>query len=155
MRSDKALMILMLTLAAPLLGAQQPATGAAASSDVREYNSKVKRLNRSDVDALLAKPDKVVFIELRRPDQVTADGSFPVYLAILSKDLEKSLAWIPKDRTIVTVGLHARFAGTAGDLLVSKGYKVAGAVGVEEYIEQGGTITKIAPPPPKTAAATP
>lgn len=152
MHSDKALLILSLTLFTPLVVAQQSAAHPTAAPAVREYNSKVKRLDRGEIDALLAKPDKVVFIELRRPDQVTADGSFPVYLAILSKDLEKNLAYIPKDRAIVTVGLHARFAGAAGDLLVSKGFKVAGAVGVEEYIEQGGTITKIAPPPPKIAA---
>jgi hypothetical protein len=95
----------------------------------------------------------VVFIELRRPDQVTADGSFPVYLAILNKDLEKNLAYIPKDRQIVTVGLHARFGGAAGDLLTSKGFKVAGAVGIEDYVAQGGAITKVAIPPPRPEAA--
>jgi rhodanese-related sulfurtransferase len=141
-------LVLLLALAAPAAFGQSASGGAGAAS-TQEYNAKVKRLSRSDVDVLLAHPEKVVFIELRRPDQVSADGSFPVYLAILAKDLEKNLAYIPKDREIVTVGLHARYGGAAGDLLASKGFKVAGAVGIEDYINQGGTITKVAIPPPR------
>jgi hypothetical protein len=149
MKIRNSFLILLLAFAASLVGAQQPPEGAgAAATRNDEYHYKVKRLTRAEVDGLLATPEKVVFIELRRPDQVTADGGFPVYLAILSKDLEKNLAYIPKDRTIVTVGLHARFGGAAGDLLVSKGFKVAGAVGLEDYIKEGGTITKVAIPPP-------
>lgn len=152
MNIRKSFLILLLVFAAPLVGAQQPPDGAgAAAARNDEYHFKVKRLNRQEVDGLSATPEKVVFIELRRPDQVSTDGSFPVYLAILSKDLEKNLAYIPKDRLIVTVGLHARFGGAAGDLLVSKGFKVAGAVGIEDYVKEGGTITKVAIPPPHAA----
>ena len=56
-------------------------------------------------------------------------------------------------------GLHHHRArtfaapGAAGDLLVSKGFTVAGAVGAQNYEEEGGTLTKIVPPEPKTPAA--
>ena len=78
-----------------------------------------------------------------------------MYLSAQIKDLESSLAWIPKDRKIVTVSNHAARAGKAADLLAAKGYKVAGAVGVELYEKDGGTLTKIAvPPAPADHAAT-
>jgi rhodanese-related sulfurtransferase len=150
MNNRKRILFSLILLAAPLAWSQQPpAAGAPAAAD--EYHFKTKRLSRAEVDGFLAAPEKVVFIELRRPDQVAADGSFPVYLAILAKDLEQNLKYIPKDRAIVTVGLHARFGGAAGDLLTSKGYKVAGAVGIEDYIKEGGTITKVAIPPARPA----
>jgi rhodanese-related sulfurtransferase len=86
---------------------------------------------------------------------VAGKGGFPVYLSAQINDLESSLAWIPKDRKIVTVSNHAARAGKAADLLASKGYKVAGAVGVELYEKDGGTLTRIAiPPAPANAAAT-
>jgi len=110
-------------------------------------------LTRSEIDALLAKPEQVIFIDVRRPDELTAKGGFPVYLSIQAKDLEKSLAFIPKDRTIVTVSNHAARAGKAADLLASKGFKVAGAAGTEGYEAEGGTITKITVPAPKVADA--
>lgn len=36
-------------------------------------------------------------------------------------------------------------AGRAADLLASKGFKVAGAVGAQNYETQGGKLTKIEP----------
>jgi rhodanese-related sulfurtransferase len=95
---------------------------------------------------LLAKPDKVVLIDVRRPDEVAANGGFPVYLSIQLSELEKNLAWIPKDRTIVTVSNHAGRGGRAADLLASKGFKVAGTVGAQTYEQQGGKIAHIAAP---------
>ena len=61
-------------------------------------------------------------------------------------DLENSLAWIPKDRTIVTGSNHAARAGRAADLLSSKGFKVAGAIGAESYEKDGGTIAHVKAP---------
>jgi hypothetical protein len=52
---------------------------------------------------------------------VTAIGGLPVYLSVQAKDLENNLAYIPKDRIIVTVSNHAGRAGAAGDLLGSRG----------------------------------
>ena len=135
--------------------AQQAATPAASATapaaDVWKY--KTKRLDRAGVDALLAKPQKLVVIDVRRPDELTSKGSFPVYLSIQTKDVEKSLAYIPKDRVILTVSNRAHRAGDVGDFLSSKGFKVAGAAGSLDYEDQGGTIARITPPPPKPAAA--
>lgn len=115
--------------------------------------AQASKLSRTDLDALLAKPDQVVILDVRRPDELTAIGGFPVYLSIQSKELEKSLAYIPRDRAIVTVSNHAGRALGAANLLASKGFKVAGAIGAQDYEAQGGTLSKIAPPPPKVAAA--
>jgi hypothetical protein len=54
---------------------------------------------------------------------------------------------------ILTVSNHAHRAGAAGDLLASKGFKVAGAAGSEDYEAEGGKIARIVPPEPKTASA--
>jgi rhodanese-related sulfurtransferase len=88
-------------------------------------------------------------LDVRRPDELTAIGGFPVYLNVQSKDVEKYLAFIPKDRLIVTVSNHAVRAGVVADLLTRKGFKVAGAAGVQNYEAEGGTLTKV---PARTAA---
>jgi rhodanese-related sulfurtransferase len=146
MKNLKNLLAVMLVLATTTAFAQQGAAtpNAAPAADVWKYNS--KRLTSAEVDALLAKPEKLVVIDVRRPDELTAKGSFPVYLNIQTKDIEKSLAYIPKDRAIVTVSNHAHRAGAVGDLLTSKGFKVAGATGSEDYEAQGGkAVVKVAP----------
>ena len=125
----------------------------AAAAQVKTYKS--PKLNRAQLDALLAKPEQLLIIDIRRPDELTKIGGLPVYLSIQFQDLEKSIAYIPKDRTIVTVSNHAGRAFPAADLLLSKGFKVAGAVGVQNYEEEGGTLVKIVPPPPKVAEASP
>jgi len=67
--------------------------------------------------------------------------------------LEKSTAWIPKERQIVVVSNHAGRGAKGADILAAKGFKVAGAIGSQTYEEAGGKITKIVPPPPRPAAA--
>jgi rhodanese-related sulfurtransferase len=154
MKNFKTLLAVMLGLATSFAFAQQGAAvsnAAAPGTDVWKYNS--KRLTSAEVDALLAKPEKLVVIDVRRPDELTAKGSFPVYLNIQTRDIEKSLAYIPKDRAIITVSNHAHRAGAVGDLLTSKGFKVAGAAGSEDYEAQGGkAVVKVVPPPPKAVA---
>ncbi|RYG09439.1 MAG: rhodanese-like domain-containing protein [Chitinophagaceae bacterium] len=120
-------------------------------TETQVWKYKTQKLDRAQLDALLAHPEKLLVIDLRRPDELTKIGGLPVYLSIQSKELEKNLAYIPKDRSIITVSNHAGRAGSGGDLLTSKGFKVAGAVGVQDYEAEGGTLVKIAPPPPKTA----
>jgi rhodanese-related sulfurtransferase len=100
--------------------------------------SKAHVLSVAELDKLLEQPSKLLFIDVRRPDEVSTIGGFPVYLSIQLKELEKSLAWIPKDRVLVTVSNHAGRAGKAADLLASKGFKVAGAVGADTYEKAGG-----------------
>jgi rhodanese-related sulfurtransferase len=114
---------------------------------------KAKVLTRAEFDNLLAKPDQLLIIDVRRPDEVKDVGGFPVYLSIQIDQLEKSLAWIPRDRTIVAVSNHAARGGRAADILAKNGFKVAGAIGAQTYEQEGGALTKIVAPPPRPANA--
>lgn len=152
MNFSKTLATLVLGLAASTAFAQQTATApAAGASAPQPWTYKTKQLSRAEIDTWLAKPQKVLVLDVRRPDELISKGSFPVYLTIQHSDLEKNLAYIPKDRTIITVSNRAHRAGAAGDLLSKKGYKVAGAAGTLDYEEQGGTVARITPPAPKAA----
>jgi rhodanese-related sulfurtransferase len=156
MKIRKSLLAVLLALSTTIAFAQQATTPPAAGATAPQpWIYKTKQLNRADIDALLAKPGEVVVIDVRRPDELSSKGGFPVYLSIQVADLEKSLDYIPKDRAIVTVSNRAHRAGAAGDLLTAKGFKVAGAAGSQDYEDQGGKITKIAVPPPRQAAAAP
>lgn len=121
----------------------------------RAYKAKSPKLTRAELDALLAQPDQVLVIDVRRPDELTANGGLPVYLSIQAEDLESGQAFIPKERIIVTVSNHAGRAGTAADYLAEHGFKVAGAVGVLDYESEGGTLKKVAPPPSSPAPVVP
>jgi len=114
---------------------------------------KAKKLTRADLDTLLANPAAVLVLDVRRPDELQSIGGFPVYLSVQAAELEQRLALIPKDRTIVTVSNHAARAGRAADLLASRGFTVAGAIGAQDYEAEGGTLVKIAPPQPRQAAS--
>jgi rhodanese-related sulfurtransferase len=144
------LLILMLAFTATTVFAAEH--GKAKSAEAHPYTAKTPKLNRAQLDELLAKPDQLVIIDVRRPDELTKIGGFPAYLNIQSKDLENRLAFIPKDRSIVTVSNHAGRAGKSADLLTEKGFKVAGAVGAQDYEAEGGALTKIEIPAPKSAA---
>lgn len=126
--------------------------GAAAfaqSAPPKQAPSKAKKLSRAELDSLLSHPETVLVIDVRRPDEISQVGGFPVYLSVQIGDLEKHLSEIPKDRVIVTVSNHATRGGRAADLLESKGFQVAGTVSIEDYESEGGKITKIAVPKPE------
>jgi rhodanese-related sulfurtransferase len=125
----------------------------APKAEAKEPAFKAHVLTRAELDALLAKPSSVLLIDVRRPDEHSTVGAFPVFLSIQIKELEQSLAFIPKDRTLVTVSNHAGRAGRAADLLASKGFKVAGAVGAENYEKEGGKLAHITAPAKPVAAA--
>ena len=153
-----AVLGLALSVSVTVSSAQQPApatgvSAAGAAADV--WNYKTRRLDRAAVDALLSRPQELVVIDVRRPDELTAKGSFPVYLNIQAKQIESALAYVPTDRAILTVSNHAHRAGAVGDVLAAKGFKVAGAAGSEDYEAQGGTaIVRVAVPArPATTAA--
>jgi rhodanese-related sulfurtransferase len=145
----KTLFMLLTLLSVPTAFAQAPAAAGGAPA------SKVHVLSRTELDELLKKPEKLLLIDVRRPDEVATIGGFPVYLSVQITDLASRLASIPKDRLIVTVSNHAARASKAADILAAKGYKVAGAVGVETYEKDGGTLTKITPPPAAARAGEP
>ena len=141
-------LILTILLAATIAFGQ----AESAKQGKKKQASQAKVLTRAELDDLFSKPDQVLVIDVRRPDEVTSIGGFPVYLSIQLADLEKSLAWIPKDRTIVALSNHAARGGRAADILTKAGFKVAGAAGAEDYESQGGKLTKIAAPPPNPNA---
>ena len=128
-------------LASAVSFAQQP--GAAPAS-------KAKILTRAEFDSLVATPGRVLLIDVRRPTEIAQNGGFPVYINIQANDLEKHLAEIPKDKPLILVSNHAHRAGIAADLLESKGFKIAGAIGAQVYESEGGTLIKY--PPEKPAA---
>jgi rhodanese-related sulfurtransferase len=155
MRNLSVLVILTALIGAPIAQAAEPAAAAKPSVNDPAYTYKTPRLNRAAIDALLAKPEELLIIDVRRPDEVTTIGGFPAYLSIQANELQKNFAFIPANRTIVTVSNHAHRAGAAGDLLAANGFTVAGAIGVEDYEAEGGTLIKIAPPKAATAAPVP
>jgi rhodanese-related sulfurtransferase len=142
-------LILMTLLAATVAFGQQ----GGGAAQVGPPKSQAKVLSNAEFDALAAKPDQIVIIDVRRPDELSQNGGFPVYLSIQIGELQNSLAWIPKDRTIITVSNHAGRAGQAADILTKAGFRVAGAIGAQTYEQAGGKITRIAVPPPATASA--
>lgn len=154
MKKSTKLILLMMILAAPVAfgAAHDHDKKADAPAAAKEYKYKTPKLNRAQFDALLAKPDQLLIIDVRRPDELTKIGGFPIYLSIQAKEIENSLSFIPKDRDIVTVSNHAGRAGAAGDQLAAKGFKVVGAVGAQNYEEEGGKLTKIEPVAPKVPA---
>jgi rhodanese-related sulfurtransferase len=156
MKNTRLLIAAALSAASLIAAAQQaapsPATGA--SQAAQEWKYKTRHLGKEEVDVLLARPEKVLLLDLRRPDELIRYGSFPVFLSIQARDLEKNLAYLPKDRPILTVSNHAQRAGAAGDLLVAKGYTIVGAAGAEDYENEGGkAVVHIAPPAPRGAAS--
>jgi rhodanese-related sulfurtransferase len=153
MKTLKLTLLLLgaLAAAAPLAySADSPqGSGVAAKAPA----SKAHVLSREELDKLLAQPGKVLVIDVRRPDEVSEIGGLPVYLSIQAGDLQKSLAWIAKDRLIVTLSNHAGRAAKAADLLVANGFKVAGAAGAQTYEQQGGKLAKVARPATATASS--
>jgi rhodanese-related sulfurtransferase len=134
---------MLILLASAASFAQQPG-GAQVSH--------AKILTRAEFDALLANPGRVQLIDVRRPTEIAMNGGFPVYLNIQAADLEKHLAEIPRDKPLVLVSNHAHRAGLAADLLESKGFKIAGAIGAQVYESEGGTLVKYAPEKPAANA---
>ena len=150
MTNLKAVLPILLAFSISSALAQQSAPANSGAKPAAEaWSYKTKELNRAQIDALLTKPEKVLVIDVRRPDEVVTKGSFPVFLNVQVDDLKNELAFIPKDRAIITVSNRAHRAGAAGDILAANGFKVAGAAGTQDYEEQGGTIKRITPPAPK------
>jgi len=141
----KTFILLAAIGATTAIAADAPPAPAAAKSKAHE-------LTRAEFEKLLTDPKHLLILDVRRPDELTRIGGFPVYLSVQIKDLENRLDWIPRDRTIVTVSNRAARSGRAADLLASKGYNVAGTVGAQTFEEQGGALTKFEVPPPRTPA---
>lgn len=148
--TSMAFLAMLLTSPVSLAAEQHGDVQKPEAAAAREYKYKTPKLNRAQIDALLAKPAELLIIDTRRPDEISKIGTFPVYLNVQVDGLEAALPFIPKDRAIVTVSNHAGRAGKAGDFLADKGFKVVGAIGSQNYEEEGGKIVKIVPPAPKS-----
>src|SRR6478735_223311 len=133
MKKFVKLFALIAAFAAPFALAQTDTKPADTKDAAPKIVYKTKELTVAQIDEWLAKPDKVLFLDVRRPDELITYGSFPVFLNIQLADLEKNLAYIPKDRSIITVSNHANRGFKAGDFLTSKGYTDIGAVVSENY----------------------
>jgi rhodanese-related sulfurtransferase len=148
----RILRVLTLTLmmfsafAVATVQAQQATSSNAGAAGTTPWKYATKKLSRAEVDALLDDPEHVIVVDVRRPDEGAHIGGFPVYLSVQVSDLPRALRFIPRDRTILTVSNRAHRAAAAGDELLRQGFKVAGAVGVKDYSEEGGSIVIIAPP---------
>jgi rhodanese-related sulfurtransferase len=152
----KKLLLLVLTLAATSVLAQTAAVDPAAKPQPvgqKAPASKAHILSNEEFDKLLAKPEKLLIIDVRRPDELTNIGGFPVYLSVQIGDLENSTKWIPKERSIVVVSNHAGRGAKGADILAAKGFKVLGAIGAQTYEQAGGKLTKIAAKPAANAVA--
>jgi rhodanese-related sulfurtransferase len=130
------------------------ATGIAASTPASQQSSvKEQALSRAAIDALLAQNGHVLFIDVRRADEIAAIGGFPAYLSIPLDQLAAHLDSIPKDRVIVPVSNHAVRGLADAKVLREAGFQVPGAVGVQTYQAEGGTLYHPAPPQPRKADA--
>lgn len=129
--------------------AQQAAPPAAGANGARVRTPvRAKTLTNAEFDGYLAHPEKVLLVDVRRPDEVSTIGGFPVYLSVQIKDLKDHLNEIPRDRPIITVSNHAARAGSAADTLSDGGFTVIGAIGADTYQKDGGKLAVKIPIPP-------
>ncbi len=122
-----------------MAGLATPVSVAAQSAITAEAQTPAT-LDRAAIDSLLANPAEAVFIDLRRADEIAANGGFPVYLNIQLSELDRFLPYIPRDRAIVTVSNRGHRALTGAALLAQQGFRVLGAAGALDYQDQGGDL---------------
>lgn len=104
-RSTALAAVLFTGLAASTVTFAQQAV-APAAAEAPKFKAPV--LTNAELDALLAKPESVLIVDVRRPDEISKVGGFPVYLNIQPTDIAANAKLIPRDRAIVTVSNHAR-----------------------------------------------
>jgi gluconolactonase len=93
----------MTALAMALAAALPVSAGLAQEAATPAQTLAAPKLNKAQIDALLTTPDKVVFIDVRRADEISEIGSLPVILNIQITELDRFLAYIPRDRQVVTI----------------------------------------------------
>lgn len=128
------------TVALIALTTVQGAAIAQSAPPATQARPNAAALDRAQVDALLAAPDKVTFIDVRRADEIAGSGTVPVFLNIQVSELDRFLPYIPRDRQVVTISNHAGRATRAAALLRDAGFNVVGAFGVEDYAASGGLL---------------
>jgi hypothetical protein len=103
--------------------------------------TQAKVLTLAEFSRLSATADHMLIIDVLTSEQVQQTGRFPVYLGIEPIALASSLAWLPRDRTIVTVSSDGVRNIQAADLLIRSGFNVAGAVGISDVVQGSQSCT--------------
>lgn len=60
-------------------------------------------ISTEELEKYLEKKDKIFFLDVREPDEITKLGSVPGYVNIPLGQLEKRLGEVPKDKLIITL----------------------------------------------------
>jgi rhodanese-related sulfurtransferase len=95
-----------------------------------------KQIAFEELVKLLEKPQDVVFIDVREPNEIEVTGTLKGALTIPVGQLEERLKEVPKDKPIVAFCRRGGRATRAVNLLEEKGYKTVGVFGLEEYREK-------------------
>jgi rhodanese-related sulfurtransferase len=87
----------------------------------------------ADIETLLAK-GRVMFLDVREPQEVQDLGTIPGYVNIPFLQLERRMGELPKDKLILTAcNTGTGRAPRAAALLHTHGYKVVGFCGLRDY----------------------
>jgi rhodanese-related sulfurtransferase len=65
--------------------------------------AQTQTISAEELEKYLQKKDKVFFLDVREPDEITKLGSVPGYVNIPLGELEKRLNEVPKDKLIITL----------------------------------------------------
>ena len=60
-------------------------------------------ISADELEKYLEKKDKVFFLDVREPEEITKLGTVPGYVNIPLGQLEKRLSEVPKDKLIITL----------------------------------------------------
>jgi len=87
----------------------------------------------ADIEQLLAR-GRVVFLDVREPQEVQDLGTIPGYINIPFLQLQRRMGELPNDKLILTAcNTGTGRAPRAAALLQTHGYKVAGFCGLRDY----------------------
>jgi rhodanese-related sulfurtransferase len=143
MKNILGLMLLMVVAAVPLVSAQtsqtQTPSGRDAAKKQEDQFPNIKKLSSQELDQLLDKHPDTLLLDVRESDEATRNGSFKGAIHIPLDQLEQRLSELPKDRVILPFCNRGGRGSKAADLLEKRGYKIAGATGVQTYSATGGT----------------
>ena len=123
-----------------------PAPHAAPASPSAPPLDESRRVQPSDIDALLAKGD-VVVLDVREPKELAETGTVKGAIHIPLGQLESRLGELPKDKVILAACRSGGRASRALTLLEANGFKTAGFCGLKDYT---GPRTYPTPPAAKS-----
>jgi len=92
-----------------------------------------KKITYEELVKLLEKPQDVLFIDVREPNEIEVTGTLKGALTIPVGQLADRLKEVPKDKPVVAFCRRGGRATRASNLLDEKGYKTLGVFGLEEY----------------------